>query len=80
MGLAVDYTLLKIGTDDIFVVSLPDSSTANGGLRYFSRAAGVIVQYRWMGVDYEKGTRGTPRFFEFDSTMHGVVIGLSFSW
>jgi hypothetical protein len=52
-----------------------------GGLHWqFSRVAGLVVQYRWMKLDYEAGEESAPDFFKFEPSMHGVVLGVPFSW
>lgn len=52
-----------------------------GGLEWqFHRVAGLVVEYRWMDIDYEKGDPGRLDFFKFDASMHGPLFGLSFAW
>jgi hypothetical protein len=46
----------------------------------FSRRVGLVVQYRWMKIDYEKGELGARDYFKFEPSMSGAVFGVPFSW
>jgi hypothetical protein len=46
----------------------------------FSRLAGLVVQYRWMKIDHEKGELGTLDYSRFEPSMKGVVLGVPISW
>ena len=46
----------------------------------FHRIVGLVIGYRWLDYDYEKGVGDDPDFFKFDNSMHGPAFGLSFSW
>ena len=53
----------------------------SGGLQWqFSRVAGLAVEYRWMDIDYEDGDPGRLDYFKFDTSMHGVLVGVTFAW
>lgn len=52
-----------------------------GGVHWqFSQLAGLALEYRWMDIDYEDGDPGSLRFFKFDASMHGALVGVTFAW
>lgn len=42
----------------------------------FAKSWTVLLQYRALGVNYEKGTEGTRDFFSMDVIMHGPLIAV----
>lgn len=46
----------------------------------FHRVAGLVIGYRWLDYDYEKGVASDPDYFKFDNSMYGPAVGLSLSW
>lgn len=55
------------------------SWSAAGGLIYdrWPRAS-VYVMYRGLGVEYERGRRGTAGHFRHDTVTHGLLAGVGF--
>jgi len=41
----------------------------------FSKRWTVLLQYRFLGVDYTDGTAGTLDYFRLDTTMSGPLLG-----
>lgn len=39
-----------------------------------------IAGYRALGIDYEDGNKQSKDYFHFDSTIHGPMFGVNFSW
>ena len=39
-----------------------------------------IAGYRALYQDYEKGSKGSDNYYNFDATMYGPVIGVNFRW
>ena len=46
----------------------------------FNDTASLELGYKGLDVDYETGTPGTRNYFAYDTTTHGPVIGLQFSF
>jgi len=46
-----------------------------GGGYKFAKSWTVLLQYRFIGVDYRTGTAGTPGYFKLDATMSGPLLG-----
>jgi hypothetical protein len=62
-----------------------------GGTRLAWQAAGIIHWqpfkyvsfvggYRALYQDYEENSKGSQNYYNFDATMHGPIIGVSFRW
>jgi len=47
-----------------------------GGGYKFSKNWTVLLQYRFLGVDYTSGTEGTIDYFRLDTTMSGPLLGV----
>lgn len=50
-----------------------------GGVIYeYSDSFEIALQYRYLDVDYDRGTPGTPDFFKYDVATHGPLLGAIF--
>ena len=50
-----------------------------GGGWNITRLLGLILEYRYMDIDYDNNKQGTA-FWAFDGSQEGVLLGLSFAW
>jgi hypothetical protein len=52
-----------------------------GGLGWrASRLIDVVLQYKYMDVDYENGESGTTDYFAFDGSEQGILLGVNFNF
>ncbi|UWQ40081.1 hypothetical protein K3718_10915 [Leisingera aquaemixtae] len=76
-----EFSILLEGDIGGFGTGSDQSWSAMGGLVYdrWERAS-IYVMYRGLGVDYQKGTRGTGSFFRHDAVTHGLLAGIGFKF
>jgi hypothetical protein len=45
-----------------------------------SRLIDLILQYKYLDVDYKKGESGTTDFFAFEGSQQGILLGVNFNF
>ena len=75
--LSPDWRLMMQG--DVGAGESDFTWNAMGGLAYDRwENTSLFIMYRALGVDYQKGVRGTSSFFEYDTVTQGMLAGVGF--
>ncbi len=78
--LAENWSLMFRGDIGGFGVGSSFSWQIEAGILYqVSKGFAITAQYRYLDVDYSRGTPDTPDRFVFDAAMHGPQLGLRFA-